>query len=119
MNPVSKTVCSNEICLILNLKPMLSKIIRDNLRILDQSKNWNPENILKQPSVFNESLKTIQLIINTDGVSPSSLFKYQLYYVWLQVAKIPRSIRSQYKIIKWQPCLEELKSRTGMFFSIG
>ena len=96
-NSESKTVCSNWVCLSLNLKPLLSKIIKDNLHILDQCKNWIPEKIFELPSIFNEFLKTIQLIINTNWVSRTKLCKYQLYPVWLQVANLPCSIRSQHK----------------------
>ena len=97
MNSVSKTVCSNGVCLTLNIKPLLSKVIEENLHILDQSKNWIPEKVLKLPSVCNDSVKTIYLIINTDGISPSKSCKYQLYPVWFQVGNLPCSIRSQYK----------------------
>ena len=71
LKSVSKTVCSNGLCLTLNIKPLLSKVIEENLYILDQSKNWIPEKVLKLPSVPNESVKTIYLIINTDGILPS------------------------------------------------
>ena len=71
LNSVSKTVCSNGVCLTLNIKPLLSKVIEENLHILDQSKNWIPEKVLKLPSVSNDSVKTIYLIINTEGISPS------------------------------------------------
>ena len=97
LNSVSKTVCSNGVCLTLNIKPLLSKVIEENLHILDQSKNWIPEKVLKLPSVSNDSVKTIYLIINTDGISPSKSCKYQLYPVWFQVPNLPCSIRSQYK----------------------
>ena len=65
--------------------------------MLDQSKNWIPEKVLKLPSVSNDSVKTIYLIINTDGISPSKSRKYKLYPVWFQVGNSPISIRSQYK----------------------
>ena len=72
-------------------------MIEENLHILDQSKIWIPEKVLRLPSVSNDSVKTIYSIINTDGISPSKSCKYQLYPVWFQVANLPCSIRSQYK----------------------
>ena len=127
LNSVSKTICSNGVCLTLNIKPLLSKVIEENLHILDQRKNWIPEKFLKLPSVSNDSVKTIYLIINTDGISVPSKpckhrpvnhvntnstlfgFKLRIYHV-----RFDRNIKTIY----WRPCSEELESQIGMFSCI-